>query len=79
MQWRRETAPRLRSAGRCRGAKRTGQTWAMGSSAIYFEPPVPSFLFDLDGTLRGGAYRVYADPAEMLGRIDDFGVRASQS
>ena len=50
----------------------------MGSSAIYFEPPVPSFLSGLDGTLRAGAYRVYADPAEMLARIDDFGARASQ-
>jgi phosphoglycolate phosphatase-like HAD superfamily hydrolase len=25
---------------------------------------------------RAGAYRVYADPAEMLGRIDELGVRA---
>jgi hypothetical protein len=48
----------------------------MGSAATYFEPPVPSFLSDLDGTLRAGAYRVYADPAEMLGRIDELGVRA---
>ena len=50
----------------------------MGSSAIYFEPPVPSFLSGLDGTLRAGAYRACAGPAEMLGRIGDFGVRASQ-
>jgi hypothetical protein len=50
----------------------------MGSAATYFEPPVPSFLSDLDGTLRAGAYRVYADPAGMLARIDEFGVRASQ-
>jgi phosphoglycolate phosphatase-like HAD superfamily hydrolase len=83
----------------------------------YPEPPVPSFLFDLDGTLidslglpedtpmvtrdllaarragalgvglqsggygreeleRSGAYRVYADPAEMLARVDELGVRA---
>jgi len=25
---------------------------------------------------RAGAYRVYADPAEMLARIDELGVRA---
>ena len=51
----------------------------MSSAATYVAPPVPSFLFDLDGALRAGAYRVYADPAEMLARIDEFGVRASQS
>jgi len=51
----------------------------VGSAATYFGPPVPSFLFDLDGTLRAGAYRVYAGPAEMLARIDELGVRASQS
>jgi hypothetical protein len=26
---------------------------------------------------RTGAYRVYADPAEMLDRIDELGVRAN--
>ncbi len=93
----------------------------------FIESPVPSFLFDLDGTLidsvyqhviawraalsgigidlsvwrihrrigmsgglfvsallretgreeleRAGAYRVYADPAEMLARLDELGVR----
>jgi hypothetical protein len=51
----------------------------MGSAATCFEPPVPSLLSGLDGALRAGAYRVYADPAEMLARIDEFGVRASQS
>jgi len=51
----------------------------MGSAATCFEPPVPSFLFDLDDTLPAGAYRVYADPAEMLARIDEFGVSASRS
>ena len=50
----------------------------MGSAATCFEPPVPSFLCDLDGTLRAGACRVCADPAEMLAGIDEFGVRASQ-
>ena len=50
----------------------------MGSSAICFEPPVPSFLSGLDGTLRAGAYRACAGPAEMMGAIGDFGVRASQ-
>jgi len=60
-------------------AARSGQTWAMDSAATCFEPPVPSFLSGLDGTLRAGAYRVCADPAEMLARIDEFGVRASQS
>ena len=28
---------------------------------------------------RAGAYRVYADPAEMLDRIDELGVRAGES
>jgi HAD superfamily hydrolase (TIGR01549 family) len=28
---------------------------------------------------RAGAYRVYADPAEMLARVDELGVRAEQS
>jgi hypothetical protein len=51
----------------------------MGCAATYFEPPVPSFPFDLDGTLRAGAYRVHAGPAEMMARIDELGVRASQS
>jgi hypothetical protein len=32
----------------------------MGSAATYFEPPVPSFLFGLDGTMRAGTYRVRA-------------------
>src|SRR5437763_1349984 len=100
----------------------------MAPAASHLESPVPSFLFDLDGTLidsvyqhviawrtalmrigidlsvwrihrrigmsgglfvsallwgghgredleRAGGYRVYADPAEMLGRIDELGVR----
>ena len=64
--------------GRGCGAQRGGQTWAMGCAATCFEPPVPSFLSGLDGTLRAGAYRVCADPAEMLAGIDEFGVRASQ-
>jgi hypothetical protein len=64
--------------GRGRGAKRGGQTWPMGSAATCFEPPVPSFLSGLDGALRAGAYRVCAGPAEMLARIDEPGVRASQ-
>lgn len=51
----------------------------MGSAATYVAPPVPLFLFGLDGALRAGAYRVYADPAEMLAGVDEFGVRASQS
>jgi hypothetical protein len=51
----------------------------MGFAATYFEPPVPSFLFGLDGALGAGAYRVYAGPAEMLARTGEFGVRASQS
>jgi hypothetical protein len=51
----------------------------MGCAAIYFEPPVPSFLLGLDGTLRAGAYRVCADPAKMLARIDELGVCASRS
>ena len=59
-------------------AARSGQTWAMGCAATCFEPPVPSFLSGLDGTLRAGAYRVCAGPAEMLARIDELGVRASQ-
>ncbi len=50
----------------------------MGSAATCFGPPVPSFLSDLDGTLRAGAYRVYSGPAEMLAGIDEFGVCASQ-
>lgn len=49
----------------------------MGSAPIYCEPPVPSF--GLDGALRAGAYRVYAGPAEILARIDEFRVRAGQS
>jgi len=58
----------LRSGGgRGRGAKWSGQTWAMGSAATCFEPPGRSFLFDLDG------------PAEMLARIDELGVRGGQS
>ena len=70
----------LRSGGgRGRGAKWSGQTWAMGSAATCFEPPGRSFLFDLDGMLRARAYRVCAGPAEMLARIDELGVRASQS
>jgi phosphoglycolate phosphatase-like HAD superfamily hydrolase len=28
---------------------------------------------------RAGAYRVYADPAEMLARLDEVGVRTGQS
>ncbi len=51
----------------------------MGYTPTCFEPPVPSFLPGLDGTLRAGAYRVYAGPAEMMARIDEFGVHASQS
>ena len=50
----------------------------MGSATTYFEPPVPSFLSGLDGALRAGAYRVCVGPAEMLARIDEPGVRASQ-
>jgi hypothetical protein len=50
----------------------------MGSAATCFGPPVRSFLFGLDGALRAGAYRVCADPAEMLASIDEFGVRFSQ-
>lgn len=50
----------------------------MGSAATCVGPPVPSFLFGLDGALRGGAYRVYAGPAEMLARTGEFGVRAGQ-
>jgi len=56
----------------------SGQTWAMGCAATCFEPPARSFLSGLDGTLRAGAYRVCAGPAEMLARIDEPGVRASQ-
>jgi len=51
----------------------------MGSAATCFGPPVPSFLCDLDGTLRAGAYRVCAGPAETLARTGEFGVRAGQS
>ena len=42
----------------------------------------PAFLFDLDGTLvdsvyqRAGAYRVYADPADLLRHLDELGVRS---
>jgi hypothetical protein len=50
----------------------------MGSAPTYFEPPVPSSAFGLDGALRAGACRVCADPAEMLARACEFGVRASQ-
>ena len=50
----------------------------MGSAATYVGPPVPSFLCDLDGALRAGAYRGCAGPAEMLAGIGEFGVRASQ-
>jgi hypothetical protein len=50
----------------------------MGSAATYFEPPARSFLSGLDGTLRAGAYRVCAGPAEMLARTGEPGVRASQ-
>jgi hypothetical protein len=51
----------------------------MGYAATYFEPPVPSLLFGLDGAPRAGAYRVYAGPAGMLARIDELGVRDGQS
>ncbi len=51
----------------------------MGCAATCFEPPVPSFLCDLDGTLRAGAYRVCAGPAETLARTGELGVRAGQS
>jgi hypothetical protein len=51
----------------------------MGSAAIYFEPPVRSFLSGLGGAPRAGASWVYADPAETPARIDDYGPRASQS
>jgi hypothetical protein len=50
----------------------------MGSAATYVGPPGRLFLSGLDGTLRAGAYRVYAGPAEMLAGIDELGVRASQ-
>jgi phosphoglycolate phosphatase-like HAD superfamily hydrolase len=51
----------------------------------------PAFLFDLDGTLvdsvygygedelvRAGAYRVYADPADLLKHLDEVGVRPAE-
>jgi hypothetical protein len=60
-------------------AKRSGQTWPMGSAATCFGPPVPSFLSGLDGALRAGASRVCAGPAEMLAGTGEFGVRASRS
>ena len=50
----------------------------------YREPPVPAFLFDLDGTLIDSvcqnviAWRnalATVDPAEPLARADEFGVR----
>jgi hypothetical protein len=50
----------------------------MGCAAACFEPPARSFLFGRDGALRAGAYRVCAGPAEMLARIEQLGVRASQ-
>ena len=51
----------------------------MGFAATCFEPPVSSFLSGLGGTLRAGAYRVCAGPAEMLARTGEFGVGASRS
>jgi HAD superfamily hydrolase (TIGR01509 family) len=49
-------------------AGRYGQTWAM-ASATYIESPVPSFLFDLDGTLIDSVYQHVIAWRTALSRI----------